>query len=139
MKIRVHKRVAEDQAILVDWRHLEPIWLRSTFAPIDRNKLVDAYYEGWIDKTCSPLSFTLGEISFENNKQGNRVISFTNGRNRTNLIIKHQNLVPVCIIGDIPSDADIQAALVKPLEEGDFVDIPDLPIKTIGELRKMSS
>lgn len=139
MKIRIHKRVAEDQAILVDWRHLEPFWLRSTFAPVDRNKLVDAYYEKWIDKTCSPWSFTLGEISFEKNKQGKRVISFTNGRNRTNLIIKYQILVPICIIGEISSDADIQAALVKPLEEGDFVDIPDLPIKTIDELRKMSS
>jgi hypothetical protein len=137
MQIRIHKSLAEDKAMLVDWRHLEPLWPISTFAPIDRNKLIDVYLDQWIDRTSTPWSFTLGEISFEKNKQGQREISFSNGRHRTNLIIKHQNLIPICIIGGIPNDADTQIAFVKLLKEGDVVNIPDLPIKTIDEIRKM--
>lgn len=139
MKVKIHKRVADDQAMLVDWRLLEPFWLRSTCAPVDRSKLVDAYHGRWIDKSCSPWCFTLGEIGFSKNEQGEIEIQFSNGRNRTNLLIKHQILIPVCILDDIPNDADIQAALIKPLKEGDIVDIPDLPIKSIQELREILS
>lgn len=134
MQIRIHKRAVEDVAVLVEWRYLEPLWLRSTFAPVDRSKLINAYSELWFDKKSPPWGFTLGEIDFRQNKQGERELQFCNGRNRTNLLIKHQNLIPVCVIGAIPDDADIQAAIVKSLNEGDVVDIPDLPIYPACEL-----
>lgn len=137
MQVRIHKNVAEDMAVLVDWKLLEPLWLRSTFAPVDRNKLINAYSERWFDKKRSPWGFTLGEIEFRKNKQGEREILFSNGRNRTNLIIKHQNLVPVCIIGGVPDDANIRTAIVVTLNEGDIVDIPDLPIYSMIEIRKL--
>ncbi len=137
MQIRISKRDVEDIAVLVDWRLLEPLWLRSTFAPVDRTKLVNAYSELWFDKKSSPMSFILGEIYFRLNELGKREIKFMNGRNRTNLLIKHQNLIPVCILDGIPDDSDIQAAIVKPLNEGDIVDIPDLPIYSMSELRSL--
>jgi hypothetical protein len=137
MQIRIHKREAEDMAALVDWKQFEPLWLRSTFAPVDRSKLINAYSELWFDKKSSPWGFTLGEIFFRLNKLGEREIIFSNGRNRTNLLIKHQNLIPVCFEGGIPDDADIQAAIVKPLNEGDVLSIPDLPIYPISELRRL--
>lgn len=137
MQIRIHKRVVEDVALLVEWRYLEPLWLRSTFAPVDRNKLINAYSELWFDKKISPWGFTLGEIEFRKNKLWEWEIQFSNGRNRTNLIIKHQNLVPICIIGGVPGDADIRAAIVKPLNEGDIVDVPDLPIYSMSEIREL--
>jgi hypothetical protein len=136
MQIRIRKNVAEDMAVLVDWKLLEPIWLGSTFAPVDRNKLINVYSELWFDKKSSPWSFTLGEIEFRKNKLGEREIQFSNGRNRTNLIIKHQNLVPICIIGGVPDDADIRAAIVETLDEGDIVDVPDLPIYSMSEIRR---
>jgi len=137
MQVRIHKRTANDVAMLVDWQYLEPFWLRSTFAPLDRGKLVHAYSERWFDRKLSPWKFTLGEIFFCCNKHGLWEIQFCNGRNRTNLLIKHQNLVPVCILDEIPNDADIKAALVKPLNEGDIVSIPSLPIYSVGELKKL--
>ena len=124
-------------AVLVDWKLFELFWLRSTFAPVDRNKLINAYSERWIDKKSIPWSFTLGEIYFRLNKQGEMEIQFSNGRNRTNLLIKHQNLIPVCILDEIPDDADIQRAIVTQLQEGDVVDIPDLPIYSMSEIRKL--
>jgi hypothetical protein len=137
MQIRISKRVVDDIAVLVDWRLLEPLWLRSTFAPVDREKLINAYSERWFDKKSSPMSFILGEIYFRLNELGEREIRFMNGRNRTNLLIKHQNLIPVCILDGIPDDSDIQAAIVKPLNEGDIVDIPDFPIYSMSELRRL--
>jgi len=139
MQIRIHKSVAEDMAVLVDWKLLEPLWLRSTFAPVDRSKLINAYSELWFDKKSSPWGFTLGEIFFRLNKLGEREILFINGRNRTNLLIKHQNLIPICLEGVIPDDADIQRAIVKPLKEGDVVDITDLPIHPMSEIRRLQA
>jgi len=60
-----------------------------------------------------------------------------NGRNRTNLLIKYQNLIPICLEGGIPDDVDILAAIVKTMNEGDVVDIPDLPIYPMSEIRKL--
>lgn len=137
MKIRIHKRDDDDTAVLVDWNLLEPLWLRSTFAPVDRSKLINGYSELWFDKKSSPWSFTLGEIFFRQNKQGKREIIFINGRNRTNLLIKHQNLIPICLEGEMPDDVEILASIVKPLKEGDVVDIVDLPIYTMSEIRKL--
>ncbi len=137
MQIRIHKRAVEDVAVLVEWRYLEPFLLRSTSIPVDGNKLFNAYSELWFDKKSSPWSFTLGEIYFRQNKLGAREIQFYNGWHRTSLLIKHQSLIPVCIGGAIPDYADIQAAIVKPLNEGDVVDIPDLRIYPMSELRKL--
>ena len=136
MKIKIHKRVAEDRAVLVDWKQLEPLWLRSTFAPVDRSKLINGYLELWFDKKSFPWSFTLGEIEFRKNKLEEWEIQFCNGRNRTNLLIKHQTLVPVCILDEIPSDADIQRAIVKQLDEGEVVDIADLQVYSMSEIKK---
>ena len=137
MQIKIHKRSVEDAAVLVEWRYLEPLWLRSTFAPVDRSELVNGYSELWFDKKSSPWSFTLGEIEFHLNKLGEWEVQFCNGRNRTNLLIKHQNLIPICIIGGVPGDADIQAAIVETLNEGDIVDVPDLPIYSMSEIREL--
>jgi hypothetical protein len=139
MQIKIHKREAEDIAVLVDWTLLEPFWLRSTFAPVDRSKLIDAYSELWFDKKSSPWGFTLGEIFFRLNKLKEREIVFINGRNRTNLLIKHQNLIPICIEGEIPDDANILRAIVKQLREGDVMGITDLRILSMSEIRKLQA
>ena len=139
MQIRIRKRDAEDMAVLVDWKLLEPLWLRSTFAPVDRNKLINAYSELWFDKKSSPWGFTLGEIFFRLNKLREWEILFINGRNRTNLLIKYQSLIPICLEGGIPDDADIQRAIIKQLKDGDVVDITDLPIYPMSEIRKLQS
>lgn len=139
MQIRIHKRVVEDMAVLVDWVQLEPLLLRSTFAPVDRKKIINAYSELWFDRGSSPWSFTLGEIYFHLNGMGEQEIRFTNGRNRTNLLIKHQSLIPICFEGGIPNNTEIRAAIIKPLIEGDIVDIIDLPIYPMSEIRKLES
>lgn len=131
MQIRIHKRAEEDMAVLVDWRILEPLWLRSTFAPVDRDGLVPEYSERWFDKSSLPWKFTLGEIGFKKNESDLWEIQFINGRNRTNLLIKFQRVIPICIEDGMPDDSDIRAALIKPLNEGDIVNIPDLPIGTV--------
>jgi len=64
-------------------------------------------------------------------------IWFNNGRNRTNLLIKHQNLIPVCILDGMPDDADIQRAIVRQLKEGDVVDIADLPIYPMSKITEL--
>jgi len=136
MQVRIRKRAIEDKAVLVEWKYLEPLWLRSAFAPVDRNKLINAYSEQWFDRKCSPWRFTLGEIEFREGGQGKREILFCNGRNRTNLLIKHQDLIPVCVLGEMLNDEDIQRAVVKQLNEGDVVEIVDLPIYSMAEIRE---
>jgi hypothetical protein len=135
MQIQVHKSVSSDMAMLVDWRHFESYWLRSKFAPLDREKLIHAYSAQWINQQNNPWKFTLGEIYFRLDKEGKWEIQFVNGRNRTNLLIKFQNLIPVCISGEIPDDAAIRAGLIRVLNEGDIVNIPYLPIYPPGALR----
>jgi len=135
IQIQVHKRVPSDRAMLVDWCHFEPYWLRSKSAPVDREKLIHAYSARWIGQQSTPWKFTLGEIYFRRNDGGEWEIQFVNGRNRTNLLIKFQNLIPVCILDEIPDDAAIRKGLIKTLNEGDIVSIPDLPIYPPGELR----
>ena len=134
MQIQIHKRVPSNMVMLVDWRHFEPYWLRSKFAPVDREKLIHAYSAQWINQQSTPWEFTLGEIHFRN-KEGKWEIQFSNGRNRTNLLIKFQNLIPICILDEIPDDAAIRKGLIKTLNEGDIVSIPDLPIYPPGALR----
>ena len=129
MQIRIHKRVPEDMAVMVDWQQLEPLWLRANFAPLDKSKLTDAYLERWFNRNTSPWSFILGEIRFQENKHGQWEIYFSNGRHRTNLLFKYQKLIPICIGDEVPEDNAIQTALVRPLNEGDIIlDMPDLPI-----------
>ena len=106
-------------------------------SPVNRSKLVNGYSELWFDKKSSPWGFTLGEIFFRLNKLGEREIQFSNGRNRTNLLIKHQGLIPVCILDGMPDDASIQRAIIRQLTEGDVVDIIDLPIYSMSEIRKL--
>lgn len=134
MRIRIHKRAIEDVALLVEWRFWEPFWLTSTFAPVDRTKLAHAYSERWFDKKTSPWSFILGEVEFRKNALSAWEIQFCNGRHRTNLLIKHQHIIPVCVIGEIPEDANIQSGIFKKLNEGDIEDIIDFPIYSQSEL-----
>ena len=74
MQVRIRKSLDEDMTVLVDWRILEPFWLRSTFAPVDRDKLINAYSELWFDKKSFPWSFKVGEIFFRLNEKGEREI-----------------------------------------------------------------
>lgn len=128
MKVKVYKCIETDKAMLVDWRYLEPLWLRSKCAQIDKGKLIDAYCERWIDISSQPWGFILGEVCINRDANGQLRLDFSNGRHRTNLMAKHQSRIPVCILGDIPDDAEIKNAFVMSLEAGDVVDIPDLPI-----------
>jgi len=127
MEVRIHKRADEDVAALVNWSHIEPYWLKSNFALLNRDMLVDTYSALWFDRTKS--IFQVGEIFLQQKDSGDDVIMFCNGRHRTNLIIKHQqNLVPIAFQGGVPNHSAIQNAIVRELAEGEVVSIPDLPI-----------
>jgi len=134
MKVRIIKRVEDDVAALVNWHYLELHWIKTVSTPLDRTVLVDAYSEQWIRKKDNIFQFKIGEICLDPPERGE--MWFSNGRHRTNLIVKHQPHVPIAFMGGIPDHPVIQASIIRKLDERDIVEIPDLPIYSIQKLRK---
>ncbi|WP_152909359.1 hypothetical protein [Mariprofundus ferrooxydans] len=133
--MQIRKRNEQDVAVLLDWGKIDHLWVRSTFHPLDRELLIDAYSEQWFLREGDQVTFTVAEIGLNTDDDA---ILFCNGRNRTNLIYKHQPYIPVSFPDGIPCHKEIQGAIIKVLETGDAVELPDLPVLSVTKLRELA-
>ncbi|PKM46857.1 MAG: hypothetical protein CVV05_00125 [Gammaproteobacteria bacterium HGW-Gammaproteobacteria-1] len=130
MLARILKRVPDDKCVLVDWTSLDRHWFSGQIRPPDRAALFDKYLWLWFKGQGDALWFEVPEVGWDSAAE---TISFTNGRNRTALITKHQRYVPVALEGDESEWGPVRGAVVRPLEDGDLVILPDLPILSSDE------
>lgn len=134
MRVIIHKRIEDDLAVLVDWRRLEPYWQRDCTPQPNRSELIDKYSQHWINRWNGLNYFTIPEIGWNDKYKS---VAFSNGRNRTALITKFQYMIPVAICDKDLSHEEISAAIISNLNEGDYVDIPDLEFLTENDWKKI--
>lgn len=60
---------------------------------------------------------------------------FHNGRHRTILLTQFRDDIPLAICNTIKEHSEIKRAIIRKIEEDDFIEFPDLPIKSFAELR----
>ena len=132
MKVKIHKSVEGDIAAIVDWSVLEPYWQKDQTKPPDRNGLYNKYSPLWFNKNNGVLEFIVSEIGWCEHLSS---IGFSNGRNRTALITKFINNIPVAFGNeDDLNNEVIKSSIIKLLKDGDEVELPDLPILNSRDL-----
>ncbi len=104
---------------LVNWSMLEPYWLKETDIGQPDRAMLTGYLRRWFRDS----GFVPPNIYW--NRCG-ECISFNNGRHRLALITKHQSEMPVVLSGQSILQPEIHRAVIRILEPGDEVELPDL-------------
>jgi hypothetical protein len=137
MRCRLHNPYDDLPGYWVDWRSVEPLWLRNDFHPLDPATLKRAYHSLWFEDIDGPRShFKIGAIDYNTHNQS---IMFVNGRNRTILLSTLMSAVPLALDEAALSEPGIGKGLVERIRPGDILTLPNLPIRTYLELTAQES
>ena len=131
MKCKLYNPNSDREAAWISWGKISDYWERNTFHPLTTDMLKPALHNLWFQNLDEefPL-FNIGAIHSNQNS-----IIFHNGRHRTILLTQFRDNIPLAICDTIKEHPEIKGAIIRKIEEGDFIEFPDLPIISCAEFR----
>lgn len=131
MKCNLYNSNEDLDAVWVSWKEMKEYWDNNSFHPLSSGSLQSAYHYLWLKKRNGELPlFEVGAIHFNHADDS---IMFHNGRHRTILLTKFRNDIPLAICDTVKEHEVIRNAIIRPIENSDYIDLPDLPIKRCFE------
>lgn len=139
MKCQIYCRCDDLTPYWVRWHELGELWTRhdsqhdSQF--LEASSLKHAYHKLWFKNgEDNQLYFQIGEIYFD---PRHGYVMFYNGRHRTILLSSLLEVIPIAVdktISDSESEL-FSRFLVRPVETDEIIELPDLEIMSVKQLR----
>lgn len=134
MKCQLYCRCDDLMPYWVRWHELGELWMKNDSHPLRGSSLKSAYHKLWFkDGDDGQSQFQMGEIFFSP-ERGH--INFHNGRHRTILLASLLEVTPVAVDNTILDSDLFKRFLVRPIEKGELIELPDFEILSANQLRK---
>lgn len=134
MKCKLYNPNDDLEAVWISWVKIQEYWKRNTFHPLSHDELKPALHNLWFaNKNDGTVSFKIGAIFFNHIFN---CIMFHNGRHRTILLTKYRDDIPIAICSSISDHKIIGDSIIRKIRKDDFIELPELPIKSYTEFRK---
>ena len=118
----------------VRWHELGELWMKNDFHPLSVFSLKPAYHKLWFkDSDDGQSQFQMGEIEFSPERG---YLMFVNGRHRTILLASLLDEIPIAVDNTILESGLFKHFLVRPIEKGEVIELPDLEILSANQLRQ---
>lgn len=133
MKCQLYCKCDDLTPCWVRWHELGDLWMKNDFHPLDASSLKRAYHKNWFKHgEDGLLHFQMGEIYFDPERG---YINFHNGRHRTILLSSLLEVIPIAVDNTILESDLFERFLVRPIERGELIELPDLEILSAVQLR----
>lgn len=134
MKCQLYCRCDDLTPYWVRWDELSELWSKNYFGFLEASSLSRAYHQNWFKNgENGQLHFQMGEIFFSPELG---YINFHNGRHRTILLSSLLEVMPIAVDNTILGSDLFKRFLVRPVEEGELIELPDLEILSANQLRQ---
>lgn len=134
MKCQAYCRCDDLAPYWVRWHELGELWTRNDFQFLEESFLKHAYHKLWFKNgEDNQLCFQIGEICFDSH---HGYVMFHNGRHRTILLSSLLEVIPpIAVDSSLLESGLFDRFLVRPIEKDEMIELPDLEIMSVKQLR----